>query len=349
MDRSGRNNDHRFDDTATADDEDHDDDHGDYNLTQSSVPNQNRIPTVESSDMDDEVTMASVGGGRGFNRYCLNRTNEFFEPIQSSKQPPIYGGRIPRHSLPASTNKPSRRTKKPQIEPATIHEDEVKEFEAAHCYGNVDGNGTRTPFNSPPTKFYKQNSNPYAASSMSQHLFDGSCDASSTQVSSHRPCPEKPKRIMLKQQNASQLTKELSGAHFSGAYKDYVIRSPFYAAECDRAHEKPIGGSIRAAAIPSSSSNETGDERGVKSIRNRTSGHYQQIVNIHGDIVEYAVPLVEHHHASRSSGQFRAKLGDNPLQSDAPNYDDEIFVEDPRQIEEIIGRNVDSGKLHLMR
>lgn len=339
MVRRQRNDDHRYDGDV-------DDTHEDGSAQLQTA--QNHIPIIQSSESDDKVTMAGGGGGCS---YGLNRTNDFLESMmQPSQQQPIHGNKIPRHSLPASMNKlKSKRTKKPQHDPSTIHEEEVKEFEASHCYGHLNGNGSRTPFNSPPTKFYKQNSNPYAVSSMSQthsqQLFDGSCDGKSTHTSLQRACPEKPKRIMLKQQNTSQLTRELSGAHFSGAYRNYEIQSPFYAADSDRMSEKPImAAGIRAAAIPSSSSVDTGDERGSKSLRNRGSGNYQVILNKHGDEVEYALPVVEQ--APAKGGQFRSMLGDsNRYTSDAPKYDDEIFVEDPRQCEQIVGRMFnDSGK-----
>lgn len=340
MNRIDQNNDCSYDD---------DTEHEDFDLKNSSTRFQSaerRIPTIESSELDEKAKI----GGDGIS-YCSNQTNDFFEPMQSSQQQPIYGSRFPRHSLPVSMNKvKSKRTKKLQIDPSIIHEDEVKEFETSHCYGNLDGNNSRTPFNSPPMKFYKENSNPYAGSTMSQmqsqQMFDGSCDGSSnTHISSIRTCPEKPKRIMLKKQNTSQLTKELSRAHFSGAYQNYEIHSPFYGAESDRMTEKPtIAAGIRAAAIPSSS--DTGDERLSKLIRNRASGQYQVILNKHGDEVEYALPLVEHSHAN--GGQFRSVLGENRYSSDAPNYDDEIFVEDPRQCEQIVGRMFnESGKCEM--
>lgn len=335
MDRSVRKNDHR-----------HDNDHGDSDAENSSAQfqsTQNRISNMESTDLDDDVLTA--GGG---DSYGSSQQTEFFEPMQPMQQKPIYGGRIPRHSLPANMNKhkQNKRTKKLQLAPSTIPEDEVKEFETAHCYENLDGsNGTRTPFNSPPMKFYKQNSNPYAGSTMSQ-TFDSSYDATSTKLSSQFTCPVKPKRIMLKQKNTSQLTKELSAAHFSGKYKNYEIQSPFYETESDRVNEKPIMG-IRAAAMPSSSSNETGDERGSRSLRNRASGQYQVILNKHGDEVEYALPLVEHRQSNGS--QFRSMMSDVRYSSDAPNYDDEIFVEDPLQCEQIVGEGFDNSGMFISR
>lgn len=325
LDRSDRSSDRRYNDN---DDEHENYDRENHSTTFQSA--QNRNPTTESSELDDEMTTVGVGGSR--NSFCSNQTSDFFEPMQSSQQLPIYGGKIPRHSLPANMNKQkSRRSKKSQLDPSTIHEGEVKEFEASHCYENLASNSNRTPFNSPPARFYKQNSDPYAAPTTSQ-------TQSSTQILSQRACPEKPKRIMLKQQNTNQLTKELSGAHFSGAYKNYEIHSPFYATESDRLSERPrVSIGIRAAALPSSSSNYTGDESASTLLRHRASGHYQVVLNKDGEEVEYALPLVERQHST--GDQFRSVLGDNP------NYDDEIFVEDPRECEQIVGRMFDdSGK-----
>lgn len=334
MDRSFRKNGRR-----------HDSDREDSDAENSSAQfksTQNRILVMESTDLDDDVVTA--GGG---DSYGSSQQTKCFEQIQPLQQKPIYGGRIPRHSLPANMNKhKNKRTKKLQLASSTIPEDEVKEFETAHCYENLGGgNGTRTPFNSPPIKFYKQNSNPYAASTMS-HTFDGSYDAASTKLSSQFTCPVKPKRIMLKQKNTSQLTKELSGAHFSGTYKNYEIQSPFYETESDRVNEKPIMG-IRAAAMPSSSSNETGDERGSRSLRNRASGQYQVILNKHGDEVEYALPLVEHRQTN--GNQFRSMMSDVRYSSDAPNYDEEVFVEDPLQCEQIVGGRMDNSGMFINR
>lgn len=308
-----------------------------------SVPN--RVPIVPSSELDDGSTI--IAGGDGVNSYSSSQTTDLFVPMQPKKRELIYDGKIPRHSLPANMHKiKKKRAKHPQRETSTIHEDEVKEFEVSHCSRNSDGgNGARTPFNSPPTKFYKQNSNPYATSlTHSNNLSDGISDGTSSQVSSIRICPEKPKRIMLQQQNTSQLTKELSGAHFSGAYKNYEIHSPFFgaAASSDRCNGRlMIAAGVRAAALPSSSSNDTGDERNTKLKRNSASSQYHVILNKHGDPVEYALPFVEQQQQQQhSNGGAFAAIGndDKHHATDAPNYDDEIFNEDPRQCEQIVGR-----------
>lgn len=314
LQHSDQSSDHRYGDDSGG----HDECNADHRRTSTS----HHFSAIESSELDDDVLLAD-GGGR--NSFCSHPTSDFF---RLAPQQPCVGGNISRQSLPSNMNKhKSKRSKKPHHDPSTIHEDEVKEYsyDAYHCYENLGGVGIRTPFNSPPMKFYKENSNPYAATTMTQAQ-------SSTQVSSHRPCPEKPKRIMLKQQNTSLLTRELSGAHFNGAYQNYEIQSPFYAADSDRVSERPIiAAGIRAAAMPSSSSNYTGDECGSTALHHRASGHYQLVRNDYGEEVEYALPMIERQHSS-GDHQFR------PSSVGEPNYDDEVFAEDPRECERIVGQ-----------
>lgn len=230
---------------------------------------------------------------------------------------------IPRHSLPTNMTKyKKKRVKLPSQN--VIHEDEVKEFEHFHCYGNLECNNGQTIYNSPPSKFYKQNSNPYpvsvnddrtlypTTSTQPQQLF-----YNNTIDNQPGPCPKKPKRILLKQNDTTRLTKELSDAHFHGAYQNYQVQSPYYS-------KKDINSRIQTPTMTPMALNN--DE-------NKNSGNYQVIINKHGDVVEYALPFTEQ--------TVFDWLPAQPLPSDDLNFDDEIFQEDPQECEKLINENSD--------
>lgn len=200
---------------------------------------------------------------------------------------------IPRqHSLPSNMSKnyitkAYKRKKKapapqPTADPNIIHEDEVNEFEGYHC---IDGFGDGAQSNplSPPTKFYKQNSNPYPlfASDKDQGLssIGNGIDAKRLSVNLQN-CPTKPRRLMLKPQNVQKNTKELTEAHFQGTYQNYEVHSPYY-----EGRARDFG----MATI----STEPGTNRPGQSDSDRYSPQYLTTVNKHGEMVEYAIPFCE--------------------------------------------------------
>lgn len=245
-------------------------------------------------------------------------------PEQDKK---IYQRKPPRHSMPANVTKSKRRQSKQAPNPEIIHEEEVREFEQAHCYGNIDPAADPIPVgqvSSPPMKFYKQNLDPYPTSEPTwanegtkphrpkQLSYAKEVGGSSSQESTLRSCPEKPKRVLLKQ-NDGHLKKELSNAHFSGAYKNYEIRSPFYG------HlQRPVAND-RTATMTSSTSNTNEDL-----FDNRQSSQYK-VVNKYGEVVEYTQPFNE------------IPSTNKPFASDT--CDLEVFCVDPRACEQMINDN----------
>lgn len=172
-----------------------------------------------------------------------------------------------RHSMPAFVQSERRA----QIDAQTIEEEEREEFEA-HCM-NGDSLTVDDPpiYRSPPMKFYKENSYPSRSeiSSLSTR-----CDAPPVRGK----CPVKPKRSMPIN---NQSLKKLSEAHFTGAYKNYVIQSPYYT------DTSSLASSMTKQNQPRDDSRDYNDEN------SSSLAHYQVIVNKHGDEVEYALPCVD--------------------------------------------------------
>lgn len=253
----------------------------------------------------------------------------------------------PRQSLPANMSKnyiskayKRKKTKGSanRVDPNTIHEDEVKEFEGYHCHNGFGEQSADVI--SPPMKFYKQNSNPYPMFGNENHIdlgMDtmrgnggsagvGGVGGASTSGVPLRPsrslqnCPVKPKRLLLKHQNMQKNTKELSDAHFNGAYQNYEVHSPYYE------------GKGRDFAVAVASELSKNPASGKKSDgTGRYSPQYQAIINKHGDVVEYAIPYCE-----QRKRDTLAEFGEQQQQIAA---DDEEFQVDLEKCENIINQN----------
>lgn len=243
-----------------------------------------------------------------------------YSPISST-------ARMPRHSLPSSMSKGyvARVIKKKKTmgsmkkrNPNIIHEDEVKEFEGSHCNDGIpDGHGQANLI-SPPVKFYKQNSNPYPAFRNDDQLMgDSSGGIPVRKVQSLENVPVKPKRLLLRQQNAQKNTKELAEAHFNGSYKNYEVRSPYYES---RTH---------AATAATSADMKRAVENRLSGSSGRFSPQYHTIRNKHGELVEYAVPYCE-------QDEFGADSQDMPTDN---QFDNEVFQEDFQECEKLINEN----------
>lgn len=257
--------------------------------------------------------------------YIPNQSDEQHYYCRSPDQmQKMYNRKPPRHSMPSNIAAQSKRCRSKQIvNPEIIHEEEIREFEQAHCYGNVEpiDSTSISHINSPPMKFYKQNMDPYpdreqgkvnekAKPSRTKQLpyTNEIAASSSSRESTLRSCPEKPKRVLLKQKDAGQLKKELSNAHFNGAYKNYEIQSSFYN---DHSHR------------PNKTVHKTPNHTDNKN-EYRQSSQYQVIVNKHGDVVEYALPMNEN---------------DTNRNSESELYDDDGFCVDSRVCEQMINEN----------
>lgn len=127
-----------------------------------------------------------------------------------------YGSYSSRHSMPAmTTNGYARCARREQnfIDSQTIREEEIEEFEGAHCkYSDSVNDDDQSSYRSPPSKFYKQNLNPFPSTSEASSL-NTFCDMRPI----HNKCPEKPKRLLV---NSKQSRKLLTEAHFTGAYRN---------------------------------------------------------------------------------------------------------------------------------
>ncbi|XP_031621154.1 uncharacterized protein LOC116339430 [Contarinia nasturtii] len=212
-----------------------------------------------------------------------------------------------RHSMPATTsNAYGRAIQRTQnaIDTSAILEEAIDDFEDAHCTyrGSVNDEESQSNYRSPPTKFYKQNSNPYPSEMSSLSTL---CDA--TQV------PEKPKRLLL---NSKKSRKLLTEAHFTHAYNEFnnfEIQSPYYT-DCS----SMISIAEKKNNFPS-----------IDSDNYVTAGHpstrYDSFVNKHGDTIEYATPCAE-----IPQYQKRQDLP-NCLTSDDSILAGEVFQEDPNE------------------
>lgn len=222
-----------------------------------------------------------------------------------------------RHSMPAITSnsyvRSARRTQN-AADSQTIREEEIEEFEEAHCmYSDSVNDDEQSSYRSPPMKFYKQNLDPFPNNSEASSL-STLCDAQPVRGK----CPEKPKRLLL---NSKQSRKLLTEAHFTGAYKNFEIQSPYYS---------------DTSSMLSSNSKQThsqNDANGSNDGNSSPLAHYQVIVNKHGDEVEYAMPCVD-----IPEYQRRQKLP-NCLTSDDSIMAGEVFHEDPRICDQILNEN----------
>lgn len=233
-----------------------------------------------------------------------------------------YQRKPPRYSLPANIAKSKRKHSKQVTAPEIIHEDEVRQFEQAHCYSNVEPMVDSTSIgqvNSPPMKFYKQNLEPYierdagrvnerAKPHRSKQLsYAKDIASSSSQESTLRSCPEKPKRVLLKQKD-DQLKKELSNAHFNGAYKNYEVQSPYF----NNHLRRPVKNVRTIAPVISPNYDDS-----------RRYSQFQTIINKHGDVVEYALPMSI----------------DTNKNSESELYDEDGFCVDSQMCEQMINDN----------
>lgn len=259
--------------------------------------------------------------------------------LSKSQLNPNSNSNIPRHSLPSNMSKnyisKAHKRKKTKgssgrVDPNTIHEDEVKEFEGYHCHNGFSENGQQSSdIISPPMKFYKQNSNPYPIDHPNDNLGlgtminDGGASTSGAQLrpsQSLQNCPVKPKRLLLKQQNMQKNTKELSDAHFNGAYQNYEVHSPYYDGKA-----RDFAASVTGDAHKNAANGQNSDGTG------RYSPQYQAIINKHGDVVEYAIPYCEQ--------RKRDTLAEFVQEPQQIGGDEEEFQVDIQKCENIINQN----------
>lgn len=129
-------------------------------------------------------------------------------------------------------------------------------------------------------------------------------------------CPEKPKRLSL--QNSKQSRKVLSEAHFSGAYQNFEIQSPFFSNGSSSDARKSIRKSSRKSS--------------QKSIHGKHSEPLV-VVNKYGEEVEYAMPYVD------LPVYQRGQKLPNCFTSDDPILEGEIFNGNLEECERILDEN----------
>lgn len=234
--------------------------------------------------------------------------------------------RAPRHSMPASSQhvyKHKSRRSKNSFNSHTILEEEIKEFEGAHCYSSTNDDDERqSGYRSPPMKFYKQNSNPYPSNDS-----DSTAIADTKYKRAAVKCPEKPKRLYV---NSNHSRKLLTDAHFTGAYKNFEIQSPYFSEDSSTQFSFTALQEKMQEHRRNSRDSLLGDN-------SSQSTRYQVIVNKHGDEVEYALPCVD----QQPQYLRRQKPPEKPLTSDDSIMANEVFQEDPNECRRIIDGNFD--------
>lgn len=224
----------------------------------------------------------------------INRIPEHGEPtnLNNGKN----NNAAERHSLPAQMPSGTPRRSKSRLSKPnnnTIYENEIEEFEQMHV---KDSLGDTYAVQSPPSRFYKDNSSPYQNANVT-------CSTNPTIVDStpkkqvnllqkavrcrnfkDKPAPPPPMPAseppnMKKKHNRTNDTG--SDSPFTGSYRNYEINtSSIY-------DEHVI--SSRAYRGDMNSFNATNLTPNAK--ERRKSPSYQTIVNKHGDLVDYALPF----------------------------------------------------------
>lgn len=254
----------------------------------------------------------------GYRRTTKKVSVQFHLSESTEESDMNYGCHSSRHSMPATPSngyaRGGTRYGRNSIDSQTIREEGIEEFEGAHCkYSDSVNDDDQSSYRSPPSKFYKQNSNPFPSTSdaSSFSTFDGIKPA-------HMKCPDKPKRVL---RNSKQSRKLLAEAHFTGAYRNFEIQSPYYS-----------DSSSVFSAMPKRNFASTTDADSLTDDQSLAPSHYQVIVNKHGDEVEYALPCID----IAAEYQRRQTLP-NCITSD--QLGDEIFNENPEDFDRILSED----------
>lgn len=288
---------------------------------ESTTPTEQRTIQYPNTCPSKSSRSQSVSGGRHdvslHNGHRTKKISVQFHLSESTEESDVNydNHRASRHSMPVMTsNGHSREMRRGQtsIDSQTIREEEIEEFEGAHCtYGNSVNDDDQSSYRSPPTKFYKQNLNPFPSTSETSSL-STLCEAQAIRGN----CPAKPKRLLL---NSKQSRKLLTEAHFTGAYRNFEIQSPYYS---DSSSVVSGVGKSNHRSFDADSLND-----------DKSTPPYQIIVNKHGDEVEYALPCID-----MPEYQRRHKLP-NCLTSDDSLLAGEVFNENLQDFDRILNEN----------
>lgn len=209
----------------------------------------------------------------------------------------------------------NERRKKLKVQPTSTI-DEIEEFEQNHCQQKFFeemslGNAITTP----PSKFYRNNSDPY----------DKSVKKTSENSVIRKATPKRlmgknmlkrnkgkaPQPPQIQQQNQQQVNKKDDGSittpnFYNGNFKRYdvitssidqefVISSRAYKGKHTRKEHPEKINSVGESASSGSLSSDNANEKNLNSKKNNHQSplNYQTVINKHGEEVEYALPYNE--------------------------------------------------------
>lgn len=180
---------------------------------------------------------------------------------------------------------------------STIYENEVEEFEQMHVGDSI---GDSYVVQSPPSRFFKENSSPYSNTSITcrsnpvivdttpkkqTNLFQKSaqCRSSGRSYKDKRapPPPVPPSDPPIVISNRNHIQENGSDSPYSGSYRRYEVNSSSIYDE-RRISSRAYRGDMKV--LNSSVQSPTSEER-------RKSPSYQTVINKHGDLVDYALPF----------------------------------------------------------
>lgn len=199
----------------------------------------------------------------------------------------------------------------------TIYENEVEEFENLHVRDSL---GETYAVQSPPSRFYKQNSSPYLKPGVTCRAAPVVIDSTPKkqvnllQKSSRprnfkdKPAPPPPLPVSDPPKMQNHINESGSEAQFAGSYRGFELNSSSIYDE-NVISSRGYRGNMKSFNATSCSLKER-----------RKSPSYQTIVNKHGDLVDYALPF-----SDTQSEQNASKNGD--------------LIDDIRACEEVINEN----------
>lgn len=197
-----------------------------------------------------------------------------------------------RYSLPAMMPTLTRKSK-PSLSKSnnnTIYENEVEEFEQMHVQANL---GDTYAVQSPPSRFFKENSSPYLNTSTVRKTNPTIVDATpkkqinllqkSRRNFKEKPAPQPPvpQRETSQKKQHNHINERDTESPFAGSYRKYEINSSsiydehVISSRAYRGEMKTLNSSVQSPIFK---------ER-------RKSPSYQTIINKHGDLVDYALPF----------------------------------------------------------
>lgn len=190
----------------------------------------------------------------------------------------------------------SNRKNTKQFQPTSTFE-EIEEFEQNHCQEIEDFSTIQTA--SPPTKFFRTNSEPYGDKSMETPVkkseskitpkrFMGRGMLRRNKGKAPPPPSQKPSEVSVNFVNGDFRHYEITSG---SCYDELIISSSGYKGNLRKEQSPEKINSVGESASSGSLSSDP-DKKELKKQR-RLSPPYQTVINKHGDEVEYALPYNE--------------------------------------------------------